>query len=69
LRAAADASQQTLTEFVLGAAEDRAAEVLVSRTVLPGDYFDQLLAALDAPPEPMPALARAAKRQRRFVQR
>lgn len=69
LRAAADASQQTLTEFVLGAAEERADEVLASRTVIPAEYFDQLLAALDAPPEPMPALARAAKRQRRFVQR
>ena len=69
LRAAAAASQQTLTEFVLGAAEDRADEVLASRTVVPADYFDQLLAALDAPPEPMPALARAAKRQRRFIQR
>jgi uncharacterized protein (DUF1778 family) len=69
LRAAAEASQQTLTEFVLGAAEERADEVLASRTVVPADYFDQLLAALDAPPEPMPVLSRAAKRQRRFVQR
>jgi uncharacterized protein (DUF1778 family) len=69
LRAAAEVAQETLTEFVLGAAEERADEVLASRTVVPADYFDQLLAALDAPPEPMPALVRAVKRPRRFVQR
>lgn len=69
LRAAAEAANQTLTEFVIGAAEERADELLARRTVVPADYFDQLLAALDAPPEPMPALVRAAKRSRRFVQR
>lgn len=69
LRAAAEAANETLTEFVLGAAEARAEELLASRTVVPPDYFDQLLAALNEPPTPVPVLARAARRQRRFVQR
>lgn len=69
LRAAAEADNKTLTEFVLGAAEARADELLASRTPVPADYFDQLLSALDERPTPIPELARAARRPRRFVQR
>jgi uncharacterized protein (DUF1778 family) len=69
LRSAAEASHETLTDFVLGAAQDRADEVLRTRTVVPSDYFDQLLAALDEPPVSVPALAKAARRKRQFVQR
>lgn len=68
LRSAAGSTSQSLTEFVLGAAEDRAEEVLATRTVVPADYFDQLLAALDEHARRMPTLRRVAKRQLRFVQ-
>jgi len=69
LRSAAEAANQTLTDFVLGAAEARADEVLGTRTVVDSDYFDRLLAALDEPPTPIPELAKAARRDRRFTQR
>ncbi len=68
LRAAAEVSRQSLTEFVLGAAAARAEELLATGTWVPAEYFDRLLAALDEPPEPIPVLARAARRRRRFTQ-
>jgi uncharacterized protein (DUF1778 family) len=53
--------------FIVLAAVQRADEVIAeqSSTVVPSDYFDQLLAALDEAPEPSPRLAVAAKRSRR----
>jgi uncharacterized protein (DUF1778 family) len=69
LRMAAAMSHQTVTDFVLQAAAAHADEVLMARTVVPSDYFDELLAALDAPVEPMPELARAAAKPRRFADR
>lgn len=69
LRTAAEATHETLTDFVLGAAHARADEVLQTRTVVPPDYFDRLLEALDEPPVTVPALAKAARRKRQFVQR
>ena len=50
----------------LTAAIERADEVIAeaTTTVVPGDYFDSLLAALDRP-SPAPGLARAARRARR----
>jgi uncharacterized protein (DUF1778 family) len=69
LRAAAAFEHKTVTEFVMGAAADRAEEVLAAQTVVPSEYFDQLLAALDAPDEPMPELERLAARPRRFTRR
>jgi uncharacterized protein (DUF1778 family) len=68
LRAAAEAAHETLTEFVLGPAQARAEEMLSAKTVVPADYFDRLLAALDEPPEPMPVLAEASRRPRRYTQ-
>lgn len=69
LRSAAAAAHESLTDFILGAAQQRADEVLAARTVVPDGYFDRLLAALDDPPKPSPALAEVARRPRRFVQR
>jgi uncharacterized protein (DUF1778 family) len=69
LRSAAESTGQSLTEFVLGAAQERADEVLSTHTVVPSDYFDKLLTALDEPAKPMPALQRAARRRRQFEQR
>lgn len=68
LRSAAESTSQSLTDFVLGAAQERADEVLSTHTVVPTEYFDNLLAALDEPPQPMPALQRAARRRRQFEQ-
>lgn len=69
LRLAAAMSHQTVTDFVLQAAAAHADEVLMARTAVPSDYFDELIAALDAPIEPMPELARVAAKPRRFVDR
>jgi uncharacterized protein (DUF1778 family) len=66
LRTAAAASNQSLTDFVISAAEERADEVLASHTLVPADYFDALLAALDEAPQPNEALISAARRRRRF---
>jgi uncharacterized protein (DUF1778 family) len=51
-----------LTEFVLGAAQDKADEVLAAKTVVPADYFDKLIDALGAPAEENEPLRRAAWR-------
>jgi uncharacterized protein (DUF1778 family) len=68
LRAAAAATEQSLTDFVISAAVARADEVLASHTLVPADYFDQLIAALDAPATPNEALRTAARRPRRVKQ-
>jgi uncharacterized protein (DUF1778 family) len=64
LRAAAAASNLSLTDFVISAAEARAGEVLATRTLVPADYFDALVAALDSPTQPNDALRAAAQRPR-----
>ena len=68
LRAAAAACEESLTDFVIAAAEERADEVLATHTLVPADYFDRLLAALDEPAEPNEALRKAARRPRQFTQ-
>lgn len=68
LRAAAAASDQSLTDFVISAAEVRAEEVLATHTLVPAEYFASLVAALDAPVERNEALTSAAKNRRRFKQ-
>ncbi|HEX8306606.1 MAG TPA: DUF1778 domain-containing protein [Jatrophihabitans sp.] len=68
LRAAAAATDQSLTDFVISAAVARADEVLASHTVVPEDYFDQLIAALDEPVTPNEPLRAVARRPRRVKQ-
>jgi uncharacterized protein (DUF1778 family) len=65
-RAAAFAGE-SMSSFMVSAAVQRADEVIAehSSTVVPSDYFEQLLAALDEAPEPSPGLAAVAKRVRR----
>ena len=65
-RAAALAGQ-SLSSFVIDAAVDRADELIAAEaaTVVPSDYFDALLAALDASAEPSPRLEATAKRAHR----
>jgi uncharacterized protein (DUF1778 family) len=61
---AADLLQVPVSDFVRSAAELQADHVLREHaaTVVAPDFFDAIVAALDDPPEPSPALARAARR-------
>lgn len=70
IRLAADLAHQSMTSFVLDAATERADEVIAAAatTVVSGEFFDALLAALDEPPEPNGALSRTARRTRRVRQ-
>jgi uncharacterized protein (DUF1778 family) len=58
-----------VSEFVLGAAQDRADEVLEAKTMVPQDYFARLIDALSAPPEGNEALRTAAARAPSVVKR
>jgi uncharacterized protein (DUF1778 family) len=72
LSAAARLADQSMTSFVLAAALARADEVIeaAATTVVPPDFYDRMLAALDEPAVPNDALTRAAKRlQKRVAQR
>jgi uncharacterized protein (DUF1778 family) len=69
---AASLVQESTSDFVRAAAERRADEVLLEHdvvTVVPAEFFDQLLSALDQQPQPSPALARAGDQARRVVPR
>jgi len=68
LRAAAAVSNQSLTDFVISAAEERADEVLATHTLVPAEYFAKLLEALDQPVERNAALTDLAARPRVFRQ-
>ena len=67
IRYAAKLAGQSLTDFMLDAASERAEEVIASAqvTVVPEDFFDALWEALDEPPHPNARLARAFKEARR----
>lgn len=58
IREAAEASSQTVTAFLLSAAEERAHAVLDERRhlVVSDRAFDALVFALDQPGEPLPQL-------------
>ena len=58
-----------LTEFVLGAAQDRAEEVLEGKTVVSAAYFQKLIDALDAPTESNEPLRRASRQAPSVVER
>jgi uncharacterized protein (DUF1778 family) len=69
---AASLVHESTSDFVRAAAERRADEVLLEHdvvTVVPAEFFDQLLSALDEQPQPSPALARAGDQARRVVPR
>ena len=71
IRQAAELEHRSVSSFVLEAAAERAEAVIAaaSTTTVPGDWFDQLWSALEAPPEPDPAVARLARAPRRIEQR
>jgi uncharacterized protein (DUF1778 family) len=69
---AANLVHESASDFVRAAAERRADEVLREHdvvTVVPADFFDHLLSALDEEPNPNPALTRAATTAQRIAQR
>lgn len=63
--------QMTTSDFIREAVTARAEEVLAEEaaTLVPPDFFDDLLAALGEPPRPNPALAAAAKRAAEVTRR
>ena len=63
IRQAAASSGMSASAFVVAAASRWADEVLhrERETVVSAEYFDRLLAWLDEPAEPIPALVRAAQ--------
>jgi uncharacterized protein (DUF1778 family) len=69
LQTAADLSHESLTAFVLSAADERAERVIADSrtTLLPTDFFDEFFDSLA--PEPTPALIDAVSRLRRTVRR
>ncbi len=69
LQLAADLSHESLTAFVLSAADEKAERIIAEsrNTPLPAAFFDEFFDALA--PEPPPALTAAATRHRRLVRR
>lgn len=67
LRYAANLERTSLSSFVVAAAVDQAEQVITSRseTVVPGDYFERLLEALEEPPRILPGLSQAVERAKR----
>jgi uncharacterized protein (DUF1778 family) len=65
LRAAAELSGETLTGFVLGAATERAEEIVerAQRIELGLEAFQRFVQAVEAPVEEMPTLNRYAREQ------
>ena len=71
LKQAANLTNQTLTGFILEAAERRAEQVVAeaNTTVVPFAFFDQLLEALDQPAEPNLATRKSAQKLGSLVSR
>jgi len=64
IRFASSLSHTSVSGFMVDAASEKAEQVIAqaSYTMVPSDYFDTLLAALDEPVEPIEALQAAAAR-------
>lgn len=71
IKQAAALSGSSASAFMVDAAADRAERILRTwrETMLPSDYFDELLTALDEPPKAVPALAKAAQRWKGSIKR
>ena len=69
LQMAADLTHESLTSFVLSAADERAERVIADNrtTTLPADFFDAFFDSMA--PEPAAALIDAASRVSRTVRR
>jgi uncharacterized protein (DUF1778 family) len=68
LRYAAEVEKETLTDFVLAAAEARADDVLARASIVPSEYFDKLFDALSEPAKPNEAMRKVARASRSFKQ-
>lgn len=69
---AAELVHEPVGEFARTAAEEKAERIIrehEATTTVPAGFFDELFDALDAPPRPNAALARAARRARKTVAR
>lgn len=68
LSKAAALTHESVSAFVVRSARDEAARVLARSdlTMMPAAQFDEMLAALDAAPRRIPALADAAAHRRTF---
>lgn len=68
IKEAAALTGLSTSAFMVDAAAERAEAVLRRQreTVVSSEYFDQLLAWLDEPDEPVPALQKAAARLRKL---
>lgn len=69
---AAELVHEPVGEFARTAAEEKAERIIreyEATTTVPAGFFDELFDALDAPPRPNAALARAAGRARKTVTR
>jgi uncharacterized protein (DUF1778 family) len=66
IRHASELTHTSISGFMVAAATEKAELVIAQHayTLVPDEYFDRLLAALDGPVEPMPKLEAAAARQR-----
>jgi uncharacterized protein (DUF1778 family) len=62
IRLASELLHTSVSAFMVAAAAEKAEEVIAEHayTLVPDDYFNELLAALDAPPVVVPSLAKAA---------
>lgn len=71
IRYAAALAHTSVSSFVVDAAFEKAEAIIAEEreTVVPSDFFDSLLEALDEPPEVVPALKRAVDRAAETVQR
>ncbi len=71
IRYAADLVHESVSAFVLGAAWQRAEQVIAASnaTVVPSDWFDRLWDALDEPPVANAALRARSARSRAVTQR
>lgn len=63
IRYASALQSSSVSAFMVDAAYQKAEEVIAEKrtTLVPTDYFDRLIAALDEPPRVIPELAAAAK--------
>jgi len=69
---AAELSGEQVSSFTRTAAEEKADRILrehEASTTVPAEFFDDLLAAFDAPAKTSPALRKAAKKMRSTVTR
>lgn len=68
IRYAAELSRTSMSAFVVEAAAEKAEQIIAesTETIVPSDFFDSLLAALDEAAV-VPALRRASARARRSV--